>query len=90
MKSTHLEIIQLDKITKKMLENFKKANNFNPDPILDYLDGSSEDQFKEVVVKEMNQMKKASCEKINKQKMNKNTNKLSLICRANQFSKKLI
>ena len=54
-----LEIVQLDDITREMLDNFKKVNGFHPDFILVYRDGISERAFKEVVYKETNLMKKA-------------------------------
>ena len=54
-----LEIVQLDEITYEMLENFKKRNNFYPDYLLVYRDGVGEGQFREVIDKEINLMKKA-------------------------------
>ena len=54
-----LEIVDLQTITREMLENFKRVNNFYPDYLLVYRDGVSEGQFNEVKDSEIDLMKKA-------------------------------
>lgn len=54
-----LEIVELGPITRELLENFKKVNNFYPDYILVYRDGVSEGQYAEVAKDEILYMKKA-------------------------------
>jgi len=55
----NLEIVQLDEITKELIENFRLKNKFCPEYILVYRDGVGDGQFKEVLEKEINLMKKA-------------------------------
>ena len=54
-----LEVVQLDELTKELLDNFNAKNKFYPDFILVYRDGVSDGQFPEVIDKEINLMKKA-------------------------------
>ena len=54
-----LEIVDLQAITREMLENFSAKNKFYPDYVLVYRDGVSEGQFNEVIDNEINLMKKA-------------------------------
>ena len=54
-----LEVVQLDEVTKELIENFKAKNGFCPDYVLVYRDGVSDGQFNEVIDKEINLMKKA-------------------------------